>query len=149
MGFLLKFSLADLISCVIACLLLFVSWQNLEVQRVNISVLIDQMISDALNQYNEACKVRVTNKLKIDESYYRPYLKNTLENILNAYDSACGFYLEKKLMIFSTINRSSFRERRRKEIINIVESEHLKELLLDKDRSPYKNIWKVYNEFNR
>jgi len=72
-------------------------------------------------------------------------LKSAVEDWLNAYENACGKYLDGK------IDKKRFREDFETEIRNFVDDKKKKEiygqLLHSEEKSHYKSIWKVYREW--
>jgi hypothetical protein len=70
-------------------------------------------------------------------------VNSAVEDWLNAYENACGKYLDGK------IDKKRFRKDFETEIRNLMEEKKKNKiygkLLYPKEKSHYKNIWKVYN----
>ncbi|MFT6963984.1 MAG: hypothetical protein ACJAWV_003723 [Flammeovirgaceae bacterium] len=76
------------------------------------------------------------------ENYYQKLLKSAMESNLNAYEDACGKYIDDKL------DKKRFRKSYLKSIENLVRDESYKDFL-DPTTTQYEAILKVFKEWHR
>lgn len=69
-------------------------------------------------------------------------MKSAMESNVNAYESACGLYLDNK------IDKERFKKLYFSEIKRIIEDEAHKGFFQPESTSKYQAIWKVYREWN-
>jgi hypothetical protein len=130
----------------------FIAWRAWDTQKTNNSIYIDELISSSLDKFTEIGKMKIEYKDKDldNDQNYQELFNSALENIVNAYETACAYYIKKGFLgLFTVIDRGSFINTRRTEILQLVKSEQYKLILKDRDRSDYKWIWQAYDEFNR
>ena len=94
-------------------------------------------------------KGRDRKQLSADENNYLSFLEKTwnssVENYLNAYEDACGKYIDRK------IDPIRFKKMYIEEIRNICNPKHnaYKKHMHPKATSKFEAIWKVYEEWHR
>lgn len=131
---------------------IFVAWLAWNTQKTNNSIYIDELISSSLDKFTEIGKMKIEYKDKNldNDPNYQKLFNSSLENIVNAYETACAYYCKKGFLgLFAVINRESFVNTRKIEILQLVESKEYEVILKDQVRSDYTYIWVTYNEFNK
>lgn len=91
-------------------------------------------------------KVANTGDLSAQQNLHLDFLSkawnSSLEAYLNAYEDACGKYIDNK------IDKKRFKKTYHSEIRNIGEKEVYKLFMQPESTSKYTAIWKVYKEWN-
>ena len=101
---------SDVLSLTAIVISLYTWRRTSKLENANIEYQVQEMISSRKKDTLELLK---NDKLKFNAC---------IEEELNAYDNACGFYIDKK------IDKKRFKKRYSEEIKNIVESEEYKEI---------------------
>ncbi len=108
-----------------------------------------QRMEDMGIEIQKFLKGRNREQLSPDENNYLSFLERTwnssVENYLNAYEDACGKYIDGK------IDRTRFKKMYIEEIRNICDPnrESYKKHMHPKATSKFEAIWKVYEEWHR
>jgi len=108
-----------------------------------------QRIEDAALRITELVHGRKADKLPAQEKRRLDGLERlhraAVENYLNAYEDACGKYIDRK------IDRGRFKKAFIREVEKLCDPKHksYKRLMHPKSTSNYEAIWKVYDEWHR
>lgn len=109
------------------------------------SAVLENTLNDKItNIYNQIMKdvkkvkklQRKNKKRKLQDA--KDILNNELENLCNALNVACGFYLDGK------IDRKRFKREYKLMIERIMTAEHYKVFI--EDKTAYSSLWTVYNK---
>lgn len=139
----------ETISIVLAFLAIAISLLSIYISNSssngNNELFINQRITDTKNDVAEKAEKLYNTKHQngsVEQiEFYEQQLKVAIENNLNAYDTACGMYRDRK------IDKKRFKKTYKSEIKQLVEGDQCKEFLHPSQTSKFKAIHYVYNEW--
>lgn len=142
-------SLYETLAIIIASISLIVAVVAIIISLKN-SKFVAGQIELQLSQNIDETKRHVTNIILQVSQYedgnvpqlLEESLKSAVESNLNAYEGACGIYLDKKIDV------KRFKKIYNNEIKRIVEDETHNKFFHPEGTSSYKAIWKVYKMWN-